>query len=107
MAFLFAVRSPRGLAPTLLSIGSMIPTTATKVHFCSYTLPMGGGMAGKIDWFQFWVRFACGALFGLLMAIRPVLYWYHENLVVLVPVALGVVLLCGLSAARYGDKFWY
>ena len=46
------LRSPRGLAPTLLSIGSMIPTTATKVHFCSYILFMGGGMAGKIDCVQ-------------------------------------------------------
>ena len=70
-------------------------------------LPVRGTTTRKIDWFEFWIRFACGALLGLLISIRLVLYWYDENRAILVLVGVGVVLLCGFAAARYGDKVWY
>ena len=77
------------------------------VHFCTYTLPMRGATSRKNDWFEFWIRFACGALLGLLISIRLVLYWYDENPAILVPVGVGVILLSGFAAARYGDRFWH
>ncbi|MGD0271341.1 MAG: hypothetical protein ABSB14_19895 [Candidatus Sulfotelmatobacter sp.] len=61
----------------------------------------------KIDWFEFWIRFACGALLGFLISIRLLLYWYDENLGILVLVGVCMTLLCGFAAARYGDRFWY
>jgi len=76
------------------------------VDFCTYTLPMRGATPRKIDWFEFWIRFACGALLGLLISFRLVLYWYDENPAILVLVGVGVMLLCGFAAARYGDRFW-
>jgi Mg/Co/Ni transporter MgtE len=77
------------------------------VRSCTYTSSMSGTNARKIDWFEFGIRFACGALLGLLVSIRLVLYWYDENPAILVLVGVGVILLCGFAAARYGDKFWY
>jgi hypothetical protein len=60
---------------------------------------MRGGNARKIDWFEFRVRFSCGALFGLLPVIRLILYRHDRNPAVLVLIAVGVILLCGFSAA--------
>jgi len=67
----------------------------------------------KIDWrtppptdrFEFWVRFVCGALFGALISAR--LYFaLYERPTTLTLIAAGLVLGCGLGAARYGDQFW-
>ena len=77
------------------------------LHFCTYTLPMKGRQLRKIDWFEFWVRFVCGALVGSLIVIRLALYWHDENPATLGLVGIGVILLCSFAAARYGDKFWY
>lgn len=67
---------------------------------------MERGSDGKIDWFVFWLRFVCGSLLGLLISVRQVLYLYDESRVTLVVIAVGVILLCGLGAACYGDEFW-
>lgn len=62
----------------------------------------------KIDWFEFWVRFVCGTVFGMILSVRFVLVqlWLSENHAVLALVSLGASLVCGLAAARYGDRFW-
>jgi hypothetical protein len=61
----------------------------------------------KIDWFEFSIRFVCGALFGMLLSIRLVLHWWlSENHFTLGLVSVGVILDPGFAAARYGDKFW-
>jgi hypothetical protein len=68
---------------------------------------MRGAPDRKTDRFGFWVRFTCGALFGLLTSIRIVLYFYDESPVKLALLAASVTLLCGFSAAQLGDRFWY
>ena len=61
----------------------------------------------KIDWLEFCVRFVCGAVFGMFLGLRFVLYWWlSENHVMLGLVNVGVMLACGFLAARYGDRFW-
>lgn len=60
----------------------------------------------KTDWLEFWVRFVCGFLFGGLVGIR---LWieFLDNFGGFVAADLAVAVVCGLAAARYGDKFWY
>jgi hypothetical protein len=62
------------------------------------TLPM-------TDRFEFWVRFAFGAVVGALWCFRLFIEFfdYPKTLAVAIP---SVVVLCGLGAARYGDKVW-
>lgn len=60
----------------------------------------------KTDRLEFWVRFACGALFGALVSIRLVLELFDRPAVLLTGIA-AAILGFGFAAARYGDKFWY
>jgi hypothetical protein len=57
------------------------------------------------DWFEFWVRFACGALFGLIIGgllwLRDL--WRFELGWLGIPVAC---LACACAAVRCGDDFW-
>jgi len=57
------------------------------------------------DWFEFWVRFVCGALLGIVFATLFCLrFFYSTDCAWLAIPASG--LLCALGAARYGDNFW-
>jgi hypothetical protein len=57
------------------------------------------------DWFEFWVRFTCGALFGLFMGgLFWLRYFWRLELGWLV-VPFGS-LAWALAAARFGDNFW-
>jgi curved DNA-binding protein CbpA len=64
----------------------------------------------KTDGLEFWVRFVCGAFFGVFV-IFDMFFLVMPDFLRLsgVPAlgALGLILGCGLAAARYGDKFWY
>jgi hypothetical protein len=63
----------------------------------------------RIDRLEFWVRFVCGALFGLFSGV----FWaLSEMSTAEIPMIAGLGILAltagfGLAAARYGDKFWY
>jgi curved DNA-binding protein CbpA len=60
----------------------------------------------KTDRIEFWVRFVCGALFGILVSFRLVLEFFDQPAILVVGVAAGI-LGFGFAAARYGDRFWY
>jgi DnaJ domain len=65
----------------------------------------------RVDRLEFWIRFVCGAIFGVFSGGAWVLS-AMSGVAVGFPVtaALGVIALAvgfGLAAARYGDKFWY
>jgi curved DNA-binding protein CbpA len=59
---------------------------------------------------EFWVRFVCGALFGIFVSLDLTFsgFWdagqYSRSLAV---GFLAFILACGFASARYGDKFWY
>jgi curved DNA-binding protein CbpA len=70
---------------------------------------------GRPDGFEYCVRFGFGALLGALFAaklffsrwisiqLNPSLHWSWTE----VFAAAGIVLVCGLLSARYGDSFWF
>lgn len=60
----------------------------------------------KTDHFEFWVRFGCGVVFGAFISIRVFLDLLPHP-VAFIPLAAGLVLACGLGAAKYGDRFWH
>jgi hypothetical protein len=57
------------------------------------------------DRFEFWVRFAFGAVFGLLLALM-LGCWVLPNIAATWLVALGAAVLFGAAAALWGDGFW-
>jgi len=64
----------------------------------------------ETDRLEFWVRFACGALFGIFVSLDLVISAMPESsrtLSLFALGALGVILGFGFGAARFGDKFWY
>jgi hypothetical protein len=66
----------------------------------------------KTDWLEFWVRFVCGALLGILIAFALILNLFpliedpFEHPANPVVGTVGVMLVCGFAAVRYGDRFW-
>ena len=64
----------------------------------------------KTDRLEFWVRFVCGAFFGVFVILDIFVSVMPDSLQpsgVLALGAVGLILGCGFAAARYGDKFWY
>jgi preprotein translocase subunit Sec63 len=64
----------------------------------------------KTDRIEFWVRFVCGAVFGVFVILEIFVSVMPDSLQPSGMVAFGAVGLivgCGFAAARYGDKFWY
>jgi len=62
------------------------------------------------DRLEFWVRFVCGAFFGVFVILDMLFSVMPDSLQfsgALALGALGLILGCGFAAARYGDKFWY
>jgi Na+-driven multidrug efflux pump len=60
----------------------------------------------KTDRLEFWVRFVCGALFGLLVGLYIAFNLLEGPVVVALGITLGVALGFGVAAVRYGDRFW-
>lgn len=64
----------------------------------------------KTDRLEFWVRFVCGAVFGVFVILDAFVSVMPDSLQPSGILAFGAVALivgCGFAAARYGDKFWY
>lgn len=60
----------------------------------------------KADAFELKIRFACGALLGLVVGLGMcVRLWPLSIFGACVLVALAVA-ACGFCAARFGDRFW-
>jgi hypothetical protein len=67
-------------------------------------------LAPRVDRLEFWVRFVCGALFGIFSGAWVLSDMTTTAIESPVTAVAGVVALAarfGLAAARYGDKFWY
>ena len=64
-----------------------------------------------MDKLEFWVRFVCGSLLGIVVsvgiALRTNLFSAETPTIPVLSVAIIVVLACGFGAARGGDRFWY
>lgn len=61
---------------------------------------------GPRDSVEFWVRFVCGATVGSLLGLA-LWFWVFPSLAfpwIAIPVAM---VLFGLAAARWGDRFWF
>ena len=58
------------------------------------------------DRLEFWVRFACGAVFGPILA-AVLVRWILPDIAMTWLVALFVALLFGVAAALWGDRFWH
>ena len=65
----------------------------------------------KIDWFQFVVRFVCGAVAGVVASawlfLRPYSSFSSLSRTTIAVVSMFVVLGFGLLAATIGDEFWF
>lgn len=58
------------------------------------------------DWFEFWVRFICGGLFGIVISG---LLWLRSMWTLGEFAWIGIPaagLICAFAAARYGDAVW-
>jgi len=60
----------------------------------------------KIDWLEFWVRFVCGALFGLLLGLYFTFNLLEGPLLLALGITFGIALGFGVASVRYGDRFW-
>lgn len=56
-------------------------------------------------WYSFWLRFACGALFGALVSFRMLLYAYENPPVMILGVAT-TILFFAFASGFVGEKFW-
>jgi hypothetical protein len=55
-------------------------------------------------WYGFWLRFACGALFGAVVSFRMVLYAYEDPLAMILGVA-AMILFFAFASGFAGEKF--
>lgn len=79
------------------------PTTSERISVTAEEIP-------KTDRLEFWVRFVCGAFFGVFVILDLFFSVMPDSLQfsgALALGALGLILGCGFAAARFGDKFWY
>ncbi len=60
----------------------------------------------KTDRLEFWVRFVCGALFGLLMGLYVTLNFLEGPVVAALGIAFTAAVGFGVAAVKYGDRFW-
>ena len=59
---------------------------------------------------EFWVRFVCGALFGIFLSLDLAFSGFSDASQYSRSIAvgfLGLIVACGFASARFGDKFWY
>jgi curved DNA-binding protein CbpA len=64
----------------------------------------------RVDRLEFWIRFVCGAAFGMFSSATLLLSETSSNFSAYWALWAGVLALSvgfGLAAARYGDRFWY
>ena len=79
------------------------PSASERIRMTAEKIP-------KTDRLEFWVRFVCGAFFGVFIildmffSVMPDSFQFSGALAL---GALGLIMGCGFAAARYGDKFWY
>ena len=62
------------------------------------------------DQLEFWIRFVCGSMLGVLVSAKILLrniLIFRLPLPVMLSIAIVIVLACGFGAARGGDAFWY
>lgn len=63
-------------------------------------------LEGNPDKFEIKVRFGCGALLGLFIGIFVAARITYESFGAFAVIWLAVIIVCGLLAVRYGDRFW-
>jgi|SRR5436309_6362347 len=79
------------------------PSASERIRMTAEKIP-------KTDRLEFWMRFVCGAFFGVFIifdmffSVMPDSFQFSGALAL---GALGLIMGCGFAAARYGDKFWY
>jgi curved DNA-binding protein CbpA len=79
------------------------PSASERIRMAAEEIP-------KTDRLEFFVRFVCGAFFGVFIILNMFFSVMPDSLQfsgVFALVALGLILGGGFAAARYGDKFWY
>lgn len=70
----------------------------------SYSAQTFGDESPQVfHWYGFWLRFACGALFGALVSFRMVLYAYENPLVMILGVA-AMILFFAFASGFAGEK---
>jgi hypothetical protein len=79
------------------------PSTGERIRMTVDKIP-------QTDRIEFWVRFVCGAFFGVFLVLDmffSVMPDSFQHSGALALGGVGLTLGCGFAAARYGDKFWY
>lgn len=63
----------------------------------------------RLDRIEFWVRFVCGGLLGILVGLSFLVYTYVLRLPdwLEILICLGVIFGAAFASARWGDEFWY
>jgi hypothetical protein len=62
------------------------------------------------DRLEFWVRFVCGGVFGMVLTLAVIASEMPDSVPHPALLVLGILILvlaCAFGSARYGDKFWY
>jgi hypothetical protein len=60
----------------------------------------------KTDWLEFWVRFGCETIFGLVLGLYLTLKLFSGPLALPLSTTSDVALGFGIAEVRYGDIFW-
>lgn len=70
------------------------------------TKPLSTPPGREVDAFEWWLRFACGALLGLVVGLGFCVRLWPLGLVGACLLVLGAMAVGGFCAARWGDDFW-